>query len=298
MTSSRLRVSLLDRAASQWAALGVAVHAPREPAVVDLEALIGLTVAVGQDDPRVWDGGVAWCGRYGRFVNTARLRRAIHEMRVPPDRLEAFAIAARRAGAPRWSMGSPAASPTPSPGDRELVVARPGNDAARLLWSIRAAFGVNARADIATNLVSRPGPWLTVRQLADLSRFAKRSAALALDDLVLAGVVERLATGSSGRYCLRDAPALLKWLDVSGPVDYPDWVAEFTVGLGIMHVADEPRDSERVRAIEMRQVVAGLQSSIDQSGIGGPDLRVMGPAFAGAFDAWVDLLAERWSPRG
>ena len=156
---------------------------------------------------------------------------------------------------------------------------------------------MNARADIAANLVARPGSWLTVLQLAGLSRFAKRNAALALDDLVLAGVVVRLATGSSGRYRLRDAPALLRWLDVSGPVDYPDWVAEFTVGLGIMHVADEPRGSERVRAIEERQVVAGLQSSIDQSGIGGPDLRVMGPAFAGAFDAWVDSLAERWSPR-
>jgi hypothetical protein len=148
MSANRLRPALVDRAAMQWSALGVALQAPREPTVVDLEALIGLTAAVGAADARVWDGAIAWCGRYGRFVNSARLKGVVVEMGIAGDDLAAFATAARRAGAPPWSLAGEPRPGTPRGESRDdLVVVRPTRDAARLLWVLRAAFGVNARAD-------------------------------------------------------------------------------------------------------------------------------------------------------
>ena len=152
---------------------------------------------------------------------------------------------------------------------------------------------VSARADVVANLLARPGSSLTILELAHLTRFTKRNAAVALEDLVLSGVVERLGIGAVGRFRLRDRRGLLRWLDLPASVDYPDWVARFTIGLAVAAFLDADTPSPRVRAIEAREVVTRLRPSIEQAGLPGPDLRVTGPAFAGAFAAWVDQLAGR-----
>ncbi len=295
MGAARLRAALLDRAAAQWASLGVALEGPREQAVVDLEALIGLTAAVGGDDARVWQGGVAWCGRMGRYVNGARLKRVLAEAGVASDAFSVFAAAARRAGAPPWAVDAPPEGWVPIETARDdLLVVRRARGAARTLWTLRAAFGVNARADIVATLLARPGLSLTTLEVAHLTRFGKRNVAVALDDLVLSGVVERRPTGSMGRFRLRDEAGLLRWLDLPASIEYPDWVARLSVGRGVLAFLDLPAQSERVRAIEARQVVVGLRTAIERSGDAGPDMRVTGPAFVEAFDAWVTALAGRW----
>ena len=155
--------------------------------------------------------------------------------------------------------GGRASSPAPPRGEsrNDLVVVRPTRDAARLLWFLRATFGVNARADLVANMAARPGSTPTVLELAQLTRFTKRNAAIALDDLVLSGVVERLGTGTVGRFRLRDRPGLLRWLDMPDSVEYPDWVAQFTVGLRVSAFLDADPSSPRVRAIEARAMRDG-----------------------------------------
>ena len=299
MSANRLRPALVDRAAMQWSALGVALQAPRESAVVDLEALIGLTAAVGTGDARVWDGAIAWCGRLGRFVNSARLKSVVAEMGIAGAELAAISTAARLAGAPCWSLAAETEPRTPRAQRRDdLVVVGPTRDGARLLWFLRATFGVNARADIVANMAARPGSTLTVLELAQLIRFTKRNAAVALEDLVLSGVVERLGPGTIGRFRLRDRSGLLRWLGMPDSAEYPDWVAQFTVGLHVSEFLDGDPSSPRVRAIEARAIVTGLRSSIERADLPGPDLRVTGPAFAKEFDAWVDRLAGRLEATG
>ena len=299
MAANRVRPALVDRAAMQWSALGVALQAPREPAVVDLEALIGLTAAVGAADARVWEGAIAWCGHHGRFVNSARLKSVVAEMGIAGEELAAFSTAARLAGSPRWSLAGETEPRTPRAQRRDdLVVVRPTRDGARLLWFLRATFGVNARADIVANMAARPASTLTVLELAQLTRFTKRNTAVALDDLVLSGVVERLGPGTVGRFRLRDRPGLLRWLGMPDAVEYPDWVAQFAVGLRVSTFLDADPSSPRVRAIEARAVVTGHRSSIERAGLPGPDLRVTGPAFAEEFDRWVDRLAGRLGALG
>ncbi len=292
MTTTRLHVALVDRAAMQWAALGVALQAPRERTVVDLEALIGLTATVGVADARVWEGAVAWCGRYGRSINSARLKRVVAEMGITADAFGRFGAAARRAGAPAWPVAGGAELPGVHPTSRDdLLVVRRTRDAARLVWLLRGTFGVNARADVVASLLARPATSLTVLELAHLTRFAKRNVAVALDDLVLSGVVERLGPGVLGRFRLRDGRGLLRWLGLPAIVDYPDWVARYTIGLAASAFVGGDMPSPRVRAIEAREVVTRLRWSIERAGVPGPDLRATGPAFADAFDVWVDHLA-------
>ena len=74
-----------------------------------------------------------------------------------------------------------------------------------------------------------------------------------------------------------------------GPV--PGTTDDGGLAVSAFQVTDMP--SPRVRAIEARQVATKLRPSIERAGLSGPDLRVTGPAFAGAFDAWVDQLAGR-----
>ena len=138
-----------------------------------------LTAAVGAADARVWEGAIAWCGRHRRSVNSARLKRVVAEMGIAADALAEFGSAARRAGAPPWPVTGGAERSTPRGESRDdLVVVRPTRDAARLLWSLRATFGVNARADIVANLLARPGSLLTVLELAHLTRHDRHGDSL------------------------------------------------------------------------------------------------------------------------
>ena len=73
---------------------------PREPAAVDLEALIGPTAAVGAADARVWEGAIACCGRHRRFVHGARLKDVVAEMGIAGGDLAEFLTAARSRSIP------------------------------------------------------------------------------------------------------------------------------------------------------------------------------------------------------
>ncbi len=281
----------------QWRALGVALEAPREESVVDLEALIGLTAVVASADARIVEGALAWCGRHGGFVNSARLVRVVAEMRIEDRQMADFATAARRAGAPAWPMADSTERSTPADDrGRDLVSGLPRRDGARLLLVLRAAFGVNARADIAANLLVRHGSPTTVLELARAARFTKRNIAGALDDLVLSGVVERLGSPTLGRYRLRDPGSLLRWLDLTATAAYPDWVARYTVCLGVAAFTHLPTASARVRAVEAREVARSLLPSVERAALPGPDLRITGPAFATEFDRWTETLAIALGP--
>jgi hypothetical protein len=277
MTGASVRAALLERAAAQWAGLGVGLTSPPEHAVVDLEALVLLTAAVGEDDPRVLEGGQSWCGTHGRFLNEARLRRVAAEMRVPEDLGRSLVGSRGRTGPPR-----------------DLGPAHPRATAAVLSWVLRATFGVNARADLVATLAARTSRPGTVSELASLVRFGKRNVAIALDDLVLAGVVERQSAGAVPRYALRDRRTLLRWLSLRGDVAYRDWVSEFSIGLQLAGFQARSWSSRLVMAIEARALVAVLRPAIEQAELPPPDLSATGPDFALAFDAWVAQLASRW----
>jgi len=288
----RLRVSALGRLASQWTALGGQLDGPAETAVVDLEALLAATARLGPGEPRIAEVAMAWSIRYGTAVNGARLRTVAAELGAA-EVTAALAAAVRRAGGPTWPLagGSGAAGAWDGIAPRSgLVVVRDLAGPARLVWRLRAGFGVNARADVLAALLVSPAP-LSVADLAARTRFGKRTVAGAVADLALAGLAEVERTGNTDRIRLADGTPLRAWLPAAA-ASARDEATRWRCVLAALDLAvrlDGAPDT--IRAVEGRAAVVGLPGALAAGGLPRPDTSVLGSAFSAAIDAWFDSLA-------
>lgn len=284
--SDRLRDALVQRAWAQWIALGVSAVGRPEKYVVDPEALVALTAALGDADARLRDTSIDWCIAYGRYVNTTRLRRVVEEMGTRPESIGEYAATVAAGGGPRWPMAS-----DPRPGYRSRGKAHLDHldSVARLILRLRAAFGVNARADVLAALALRPDAALTLADLARITRFTKRNVALTVDALALAGLVELEVVGNERRAGLR-RDRLRPWLPTAR-VEPVAWVDRFRVGLATLRFLDgQQRTRQGVRAIEARVLVRDLQPAIRRAFLPQPNTERLGKAFGDAFDEWVERL--------
>ena len=290
--SDSLRDAVVGRLAAQWIALGVTLVGSPEKALVDLEALIAMTAALGDHDPRVHEGALDWCIAYGEAVNAGRLRTVATEMGVDPARLGAFAALAAAAGGPRWPIeGTAPYRYVP----RGKVQVRDLRDPAVLAWRLRSAMGVNARADIVAILAATGDRQVTLADLARLVRFTKRNVAFAVRSLALAGVLEVDRVANEQRVRLTRHAGLRAWIgDVPAP--YVDWLARFAVALRVLGFAVPPSASPRVRAIEAQALVAGLAPLVRRSGLPELEPTPVDEAFNDAFERWLIDLAAVFSP--
>jgi DNA-binding transcriptional ArsR family regulator len=284
-SASALKMSLVNRAWIQWVALGVDVVYERDDAVVDPEALIALTAELGDADARLRDVSTDWCVDYGRYVNGSRLKQVVRELQTPPASIGQYVATVAKAGGPTWPLATQPRSDYVSRGKARLDSA---TNRARLRVRLRAAFGVNARADILAALLSDPRKGLSVADLARLTRFTKPNVASALDALILAGLVEARYVGNERRVFLTGKGVVLP--DLRPPIAQPDWVIRFGVALEVLRFLSLEPMSESIRAIEARGLIESLMDRIVSEGIPQPNLQAFGDAFASAFDRWVAEL--------
>jgi hypothetical protein len=278
---------LLERAWIQWVALGVDVGAERDDAVVDPEALIALTAELGDVDARLRDVSTDWCVAYGRYVNGSRLKQVSRELGTPPEAIGAYVATVAAAGGPTWPM---ATRPRPAYVSRDKARLDSALAPPLLRIRLRAAFGVNARADILAALLAAPEIGLSVADLGRTTRFTKPSVAFAVDALLLAGLLGVRSVGNERRLTLARAAEVLPGL--RPPIAQPDWVARFGVALEVLRFAGRAGMSPSVRAIEARRVVEGLRARILGEGLPQPNFATFGDEFSGAFDDWVVQLAD------
>jgi DNA-binding transcriptional ArsR family regulator len=292
--TSRLRRALADRAAAQWIALGVALAGSEDESVVDLEALITLTAEVCDDDPRVREGAIDWCAAYGEAVHAGRMRVIAAEMGVPADDLGPFAAQVADAGGPRWPV---ATQPAYRYRARGKVQVRDLRAPARLIWRLRSAFGVNARADILAVLLTQTDRDITLADLARATRFTKRNVTVTIRSLQLAGLVETERVGNAQRVRLSRDSVLRPWLCPVAQNSRLDWPARFAVALEALRFASAERTTAPVvRAVDARALVERLSPAIRRLGLHEPDTAALGEAFDGAFDRWLDELAADLGP--
>src|SRR5439155_10343855 len=102
-------------------------------------------------------------------------------------------------GGPAWPMGT---LPRPDYVRRDKARLDSAESRPRLRIRLRAAFGVNARADILAALLATSPGGLNAADLARVARFTKPSIASALDALLLAGLVTARAVGNERRFTL------------------------------------------------------------------------------------------------
>lgn len=274
--------ALLNRAWIQWIALGVDAVGERDDAVVDPEALIALTAELGDADARLRDVSTEWCVTYGRYVNGSRLKQVVRELAIPTHAIGEYAATVAAAGGPAWPMATRARGDYAPRGKARVDSAL---ERARLRIRLRAAFGVNARADVLAALLAMPTAGMSVADLARLTRFTKPNVASAVDALLLAGLVTARAAGNERRLFLTQEGAILPGL--RSPVGQPDWVARFGVGLDVLRFVERGGMSTAVRAIEARRVVEPLLGRISSEGMPKPNLAALGDEFATAFDRWL-----------
>jgi DNA-binding transcriptional ArsR family regulator len=161
----------------------------------------------------------------------------------------------------------------------------------RLRIRLRAAFGVNARADVLAALLAAPRIGLSVADLTRQTRFTKPNVAFAVDALVLAGLLEARAVGNERRVTLTQDGKILPGL--RPPIAQPDWVTRFGVVLEVLRFDERDRMSPSVRAIEARRVVEALWDRITSERLPQPNLDAFGDDFANVFDRWVlDLVDD------
>ncbi len=284
-STSALHSALLNRAWIQWIALGVDAVGEPDDAVVDPEALIALTAELGDADARLRDVSTDWCVAYGRYINGSRLKQVTRELRTPPEAIGEYVATVAAAGGPSWPMAT-----LPRPDYKTRGKARLGSALARprLRIRLRAAFGVNARADVLAALLAAPEIGLSVADLARRTRFTKPNVAFAVDALVLAGLLEARAVGNERRVALTREGEILPGLRPT--IEQPDWVARFGVALEVLRFAAQDGMTPSVRAIEARRVFEGMRTRIMSEGLPQPDPDTFGDDFANAFDRWVVQL--------
>lgn len=286
-SASSLQGALLNRAWIQWAALGVDATVERDDAVVDPEALIALTAELGDADARLRDLSTDWCVAYGRYVNGSRLKGVARELGTPDDVIGEYVATVAAAGGPAWPM---ATRPRPDHIPRDKARLDSAESRPRLRVRLRAAFGVNARADILAALLDASPNGLNAADLARVARFTKPSIASALDALVLAGLITARAVGNERRFSLPPKVPILPGL--RPPVSQPDWVNRFGVALDVLRFAQREHMSTTVRAVEARRLMAQLADRISSEHMPAPYLDAVGDDFAAAFDRWIVYLVD------
>ena len=286
-SASALGSALLNRAWAQWISFGVDAVGERDDAVVDPEALIALTAELGEADARLRDVSTDWCVEYGRYVNGSRLKQVTHELRTPPEAIGEYVATVAAAGGPTWPMATQPRAEYRTRGKARLdsAVAPP-----LLRIRLRAAFGVNARADILAALLAVPVVGVSGADLTRTTRFTKPNVASAVDALVLAGLLEARTVGNERRLTLTRVDEILPGL--RPPIAQPDWVTRFGVALEVLRFVGQDGMSPAVRAIEARRLVDGLQTRILAEGLPQPNTSALGDQFAGAFDRWAVQLVD------
>ncbi|MDH3539920.1 MAG: MarR family transcriptional regulator [Acidimicrobiia bacterium] len=293
----RLREAALGRLAAQWTALGAQLEGGAETRVVDLEALLVATARLAPDEPRVAEVALAWSTRHGSAVNGARLRTVAAELDVVGPTAE-FAGAVRRAGGQPWPVaatgepGIPWRGIDPRPG---LVVVRDLTAPARLVWRLRAGFGVNARADILAVLLGAPTP-LSIADLAARTRFGKRAVAGAVADMSLAGLADVERAGNADRVRLADGAPVRAWLGAPA-VPARDEASRWRCVLAALDLHDRIDGApDAVRAVEGRAASDTLRPALAAGGLPRPDATMLGVAFAFAVDTWFEAMAAAVAP--
>ena len=286
-SASSLQGALLNRAWIQWTALGVDATVERDDAVVDPEALIALTAELGDADARLRDLSTDWCVAFGRYINGSRLKQVAREIGTPDDMIGEYVATVAASGGPAWPMGT---RPRPDYVRRGKARLDSAESRPRLRIRLRAAFGVNARADILAALLATSPGGLNAADLARITRFTKPNIASALDALLLAGLVTARAVGNERRFAVPPKVPILPGL--RPPVSQADWVATFAVALGVLRLSGRDDMSTTVRAIEARRLIGRLAVGYRPSACLCRIWTQGGDEFVMAFDRWIVYLVD------
>ena len=240
----------------QWVALGVAGYSreSEKQYTLDPESLIIFSAAFCRQDARLFDLFASWLLKYGRLINTTRLKSLLSKAAYCDTRTLAYLAALNvEGGDKRWSRFAVSEKFEEDEG-RVLFVAENGDeynycraqdelalryglyrptfvvqnklrrelpaDHPTLLLRLRSLFGVSARAEVLMLLMQGAA---NIQQLSEQSGFVRSAVKEVLDELLMGNMVSTVkVSGGRVAYVLRNADGLMSLMGVE-KVIVPDW---------------------------------------------------------------------------
>lgn len=270
--NGRLLEVSLNLAWSHWVGLGVRGSGLPPRTAVDPEALLYFTSAVGVHDPRLLGEVEDWWSRYERYVSRTRLNALANRFGpLAGPNLDAHLLSFKRE---KRTSGK----------SRLDHLATP----ARSLLRLRTAFGVNARAEILLELLTRRTQHtqgLTALALSQVG-YSKRNIALVLDDLVMSGIIVAAHEGNRARYSLADPEGLERVLRPL-PRSVGGWHLRLPVLAAFVELEHRLRNRDAVvQGIEARKTLERLRPMISAAGLPGLTQTAIAETY------WPEL--QRW----
>ncbi len=289
----------------QWTASGVPGHdGPRGNWMIDPEALLLATTRVGCHDSRLLDLSIDWLWSNGRRLNLQRLRTLSGQWPVADSRvLSAISqILAEQSAMRKWGtladtlhlheedaplFVNPDGTPLPVLSDpdprfrryqllRNIWTPRgtsqppDSSKSCNILHTLRALFGVNARAEIIAWLLTHESghPAAIAR---DTGYFSK-SVQLTLNDMEQSGHIRSRRDGREKVFWLRrdDWRFLITW---QTPKEFPRWINWSPVfyfvtrTLMLLDQKNPDQNSDRLRAIQQRGFLDEMMPALTRSGL-------------------------------
>lgn len=302
---ARLLEQLVDFLWRQWTALGVPGNLASEGDwIIDPESLVLITTEIGRHDARLLDLAIDWLHSYGRGINLQRLRR-LHGQWGPADERVLSGIAeilAEQSVLRKWQLlrethrfpdppeplfisltgTSPPVFGEPDPRFAKYGLLRnrwePRNACkpprtnlpCNLLWTLRALFGVNARAEIMA--------WLLTHESGHPAAIAKdtgyfsKSIQATLNEMEQSGHVRSERDGREKKFRLH-RPNWQFLIAASESRGFPRWINWPPVfyfafrTLDLLGKAETPGASENLRAIQQRGFLDEIAPALRESGL-------------------------------
>ena len=252
-----------------WSAVGVDGWRPDSfVACVDLESLLLLTASLGDRDPRLRDGALAWSASNTQMLSRSRLGNLLKRW---PESEGWSPMAGRLEAATdvRWPGSSERIDYAGDTRGTEAIAEGPAGLALRL----RGLVGTTARSEILrTLLLASPPTGMPARALAQEAAFSKPTLAEAIGGLRLAGVVESETIGNHQQHRLA-APQVL--IDLVGPIPSVRLsqrllahAAASLIQIDSSRLADAPASVRKVEAVRLLdQFLLILQGAPDRAPI-------------------------------
>ncbi len=307
----------------QWTTLGVAGHGEREGRVIDPDALLLGTCVFGRYEPRLFDEMLDWLGVNGWCINVQRVRSLMKQYGYGCERVVACVAALQAKGAEtaKWRRLSlsvepigagtsldplfylPEGRPQPAFGRPEPEFARygfhrgkldlrrmsqepnpelPGN----LMFRLRALFGVNARADILTYLLTHADGHPP--EMGRQTGYFPKTVQMTLVEMAYSGKIHGARKGREKHYRVDGAEWTLLHTREDSNGSWPGWVGwpqSFAAMTDVWRLAQDPelaKTSASLQAAEWRKLMDRVEPWLAQGDAGTPpkDLnRLTGAAY-------------------
>ena len=301
----KLLEQLVDFLWRQWTALGVPGNrASKGDWIIDPESLLLITTEIGRHDARLLDLAIDWLHSYGKGINLQRLRRLQGQWGGSDARvLSGIAeILSEQSVLRKWQLLSEAQfySDAPEPlfvshtgtappvfGDSDPRFQKYGlirnrwepRDACKpprtdlpcnLIWTLRALFGVNARAEIMAWLLTHESGHPAAIAM-DTGYFSK-SIQVTLNEMEQSGHVRSERDGREKKFRLHRPHwnFLIAGQESRGFPRWINWPPVFYFAfrtLNLLGMADTPGASENLRAIQQRRFLDEIAPTLQESGL-------------------------------